>query len=155
MSIIRSFVKTKEGLGKEEAVIQAVAKTPKENNEQELLVSSLLIPPQQSSGLGKLDYEAVDENMTNVENTRSRGSYTKFTDVDRSQIGRYAGKNGNKKASIHFRNKFPGLKESTVRTFKRQHQEELEKQDLRNDHLEKSSKQRKEEGRYFLVGLIK
>ena len=44
------------------------------------------------------------------------GSYTKFTDVDRFQIGQYAGENENKKALIRFQNKFPGLKESTVKT---------------------------------------
>ena len=65
--------------------------------------------------------------MTNVENTRSRGSYTRFTYVDRFQIWRYAGENGNKKALIHFKYKFPGLKKSTVRTFKKQHQKELKK----------------------------
>ena len=59
MSIIRSFVKTKKRLEKEQAVIQAVEKTSTENNEQELLASSLLVPPQQSSGLGILYYEAV------------------------------------------------------------------------------------------------
>ena len=83
MSIIRSFAKNKEMLEKEQAVIQAVEKTLTENNEQELLASSLLVPPQHSSGLGTLDYEAAVKSMTNVENTRSRGSYTKFTDVDR------------------------------------------------------------------------
>ena len=108
MSIIRSFVKTKKRLEKEQVVIQAVEKTSTENNEQELFASSLLVPPQQSSGT--LDYEAVVESMTNVENTRSRGSYTKFTNVDYFQIGRYAGENRNKKALIHFKNKFPGLK---------------------------------------------
>ena len=117
MLIIRSFVKTKERLEKEQAVIQAVEKTSTENNEQELLPSSLLVPPQQSSGLGTLDYGAVVESITNVKNTRSRGSYTNSTDADHFQIGQYAGENGNKKALIHFKNKFPGLKESTVRTF--------------------------------------
>ena len=87
MLIISCFVKTKERLEKEQAVIQAVEKTSTENNELKLLGSSLLVPPQQSSGLGTLYYEAVVESMTNVKNTRSRGSYTKFTDVDRSQIG--------------------------------------------------------------------
>ena len=39
-----------------------------------------------------------------------------------------AGEYGNKKALIHFKNKFPGLKESsTVRTFGKQNQEELKK----------------------------
>ena len=96
ISIIRSFVKSKERLEKGQAVIQAIEKTSAENNEQELLSSSFLVPPQQFSGLGTLDYEAVVESMTNLENNRSRGSYTKFTDVDRFQIARYAGENGSK-----------------------------------------------------------
>ena len=55
------------------------------------------------------------------------GSYIKFMDIDHFQIGRYVGENGNKKVLIHFKNKFPGLNESTVRTVKNQHQEELKK----------------------------
>ena len=55
------------------------------------------------------------------------GEVTKFTDLDHFQIGRYAGENGNKKALINFKNKFHGFKESTVRTFEKQHQEEVKK----------------------------
>ena len=109
MSIIRRhfkkktfFVKTRERLQKEQAVIQAVEKPSTENNEQELLASALLLLPQQSSGLGTWDYEAVVESMTNVKNTKSRGSYTKFTDVDLFRIERYAGRDGSKKALIYF-----------------------------------------------------
>ena len=104
---------------KKQAVIQAAEKTSTKNNEQELLANSWLVPPQQFSILGTLDCQAVVESMTNVENTRGMGSYTKFADVDRFQIGRYAGENGNKKALIHFKNKFSGMKESTIRTFKK------------------------------------
>ena len=75
---------------KKQAIIQAIEKTSTENNEQEPLASSLLVQPQPSFGLGTLDYEAVVESMKNIKHTRSRGSYTKFTDVDRFQIGRYA-----------------------------------------------------------------
>ena len=75
---------------------------------------NLSVPRQQFSCLGALHYEAVNESMTNVENTRSRGRYAKFTVIDRIQIGQYAGENGNKKALIHFKNKFPRLKKSTV-----------------------------------------
>ena len=50
-----------------------------------------------------LYYKAVVEIITNVENTGSRGSYTKFIDVDRFQIEQYAGKNENKKALIHLK----------------------------------------------------
>ena len=64
--IIRSFVKTKESLEKKKAVIQAIAKMSTENNEQELHASSLLVPPQQPSGLGTLVYEVVVESMTSV-----------------------------------------------------------------------------------------
>ena len=131
MSIIRRhfkkktfFVKTRERLQKEQAVIQAVEKPSTENNEQELLASALLLLPQQSSGLGTWDYEAVVESMTNVKNTKSRGSYTKFTDVDLFRIERCAGGDGSKKALIYFEYEFPELKESAVRTFKKQFQED-------------------------------
>ena len=87
-----------------------------------------MVPPQQPSDLGTLNHDAVVESMTNVENTRRRGSSTEFTDVDRFQIGPYAGENGNQKTLIYFKNEFPGLKESTVTTFKKQHLEELKKQ---------------------------
>ena len=50
--------------------------------------------------LGTYDCEPVVESVTKVENNRSRGSYTKFTDVDHFKIRRYAGENGNKKALI-------------------------------------------------------
>ena len=70
MLIIRSFVKTKERLEKEQAVIQAVEKASTENNEQELLASYLLVSPQQSAGFGTLYYEVVFESMTN-ENTKA------------------------------------------------------------------------------------
>ena len=45
-----------------------------EKNEQEPLARALLVPPQQSSGLGTLDlkHDKHVESMTNVENTRSR-----------------------------------------------------------------------------------
>ena len=72
-----------------------------------------------------------------------------------SKFDDYCG-NGNKKALIHFKNKFPGLKESTVRTFQKQHQEELKKARSQKGSPRKfiEAKQRKEGGRYFLVGLI-
>ena len=104
----------------------------------------MFVSPQQSSDLKTLDYEAVFESMTNLKNTRSRGNCVKFTNVDCFQIGRYAGENGNKKALISFRNKSRGLKEGTVRTFKRSTKKSYENQDPRNDHLANSSKQRKE-----------
>ena len=47
------------------------------------LQASCFVPPQQSTGLGTLDYAAVVEMMKNVKNTKSRGTCTKFIDVGR------------------------------------------------------------------------
>ena len=105
----------------------------------------MLVPPQRSSVLGTKDYEAVVESMTNVENTGSRESYTKFTDVDRFKIPRYVCENGNKRALNHFKNKFPGLKESTLRTFKKHQQEALKKARSQKRLPRKLSKQKKRE----------
>ena len=79
--------------------------------------------------------------MTKVKNTKSRGSYTKFTDVNHFQIGQYAGGNRSKKKKklIYFENRSFRLKESTVKSFKKQHQEDLKKQDPKNDHLQSVS----------------
>ena len=89
--------------------------------------------------------------MTNFENTISRESYTKFADVDRFQIGRYADENRNKKALIHFKNKFPRLKESAARTFKKQHQEELNKTRFQKRSPSKVIKAKKR-GRPLVLG---
>ena len=72
-------------------------------------------------------------------------------DIDHFQIGRYVGENGNKKVLIHFKNKFPGLNESTVRTVKNQHQEELKKARSQKRSPSKFIKAKKR-GRPLLLG---
>ena len=63
-----------------------------------------------------------------------------------------AGEYGNKKALIYFKNKFPGLKESsTVRTFGKQNQEELQKTISQKRSPSKVIKTKKR-GRSFLLG---
>ena len=62
----KKLCKNQRKFRKKQAVIQAIAKTSTENNEQELHASSLLVPPQQPSGLGTLVYEVVVESMTSV-----------------------------------------------------------------------------------------
>ena len=93
--------------------------------------------------------------MSNAENTRNRGSYTKFTAANRFQIGRYAGENGNKKALTHFKNKFPGLKESIVRNYKTQHQEELKNARSQKRPLSKFIKAKKRVKLLLVDGLDK
>lgn len=47
-----------------------------------------------------------------------RGSYTKFSDKDRADIGKYAKLNGTTSTQRKFKGKFPNLKESTVRSLR-------------------------------------
>ena len=71
-----------------------------------------------------LDYKATIQNISTVV-PRKRGSYQKYSDTNELQIGKCSNENGNSKVLIYFKDKFPGLKESIVRTFKRQDQEQL------------------------------
>ena len=42
-----------------------------------------------------------------------------YSAEDRARIGKYALENGNETARVHFLKKFPNLRESTVRNFKK------------------------------------
>lgn len=57
--------------------------------------------------------------------SKIRGSYVKFTDAERYEIGKYAAQNGNKATIKRFKSK--NLKESKVRTFKMKYFAELKK----------------------------
>ena len=65
--------------------------------------------------LGIVDVRAIREKTTDA---KDRGTYVKWKDEDRFIIGDYARKNGNSAALRKFRSRFPGLKESTIRSFK-------------------------------------
>ena len=65
--------------------------------------------------LGAVDVRSIKEKTTGA---KDRGTYVKWKDEDRFIIGDYARKNGNSAALRKFKSKFPGLKESTIRTFK-------------------------------------
>ena len=65
--------------------------------------------------LGAVDVRSIKEKTTGA---KGRGTYVKWKDEDRFIIGDYARKNGNSAALRKFKSKFPGLKESTIRTFK-------------------------------------
>ena len=146
MSIIRSIAKATERLEKANSLI---AEEKSQQNVEEPRINSLL-PLQQSSGLGTLDYEATVQNVTNVV-AQKRGSYQKYNDTDRFQNGQFVNENGNSKALSHFKRKFPGLKESTVRTFKKQHQEELKRAKHEKRSPSKVIKSKKR-GRPLLLG---
>lgn len=71
-----------------------------------------------------LDYEAV-EYATNKKT--KRGSYQTLSMTERYDIGKYAIENGTASTLRKFKNKFPTLKESAVRSICQKHQEELRK----------------------------
>ena len=107
------------------------------------------IPPQQSSGLGALDYEAAVQSISSV--SEKIGKYQKYSETDRFGIGKYATENGNSKCLVHFKCKFPELKESMVRTFKKQYQEELKQSKIEKRSPNKVIKA-KRRGRPLLLG---
>ena len=65
--------------------------------------------------LGIVDVRSIREKTTDA---KDRGTYVKSKDEDRFIICVYARKNGNSAALRKFRSRFPGLKESTIRSFK-------------------------------------
>ena len=65
--------------------------------------------------LGIVDVRSIREKTTDE---KDRGTYVKWKDEDRFIIGDYAHKNSNSAALRKFRSRFPGLKESTIRSFK-------------------------------------
>ena len=65
--------------------------------------------------LGIVDVRSIREKTADA---KDRGTHVKWKDDDRFIIGDYARKNGNSAALRKFRSRFPGLKESTIRSFK-------------------------------------
>ena len=65
--------------------------------------------------LGKVYVHWITEE---VNRSKERGTYTKWKVEDRFEIGDYARVNGNSVALLKYKLKVPGLKESTIRSFK-------------------------------------
>ena len=90
------------------------------------------IPALEDSGLGRVEYDNVSDSVSELANPtpaakkeKTRGRYTHCSAEDRASIGKYALENGNAKAR-HFLVKFPNLKESTIRNFKKAYEERLD-----------------------------
>ena len=86
-------------------------------------------------GLGEAEYKRVLNEMSDavIDTTYkkqrvARGKYTKYSNEDRTKIGKYALENGNERARKHFLIKYPLLTESTVRNFKKAYNEKLQKE---------------------------
>ena len=79
-------------------------------------MESSSFPTQEDSGLGNIDYANVKEKISNI--TNNRGTYNKFKDKDRYEIGKYAAIHGTAATLKKFKKTHPNyrLTESTVRT---------------------------------------
>ena len=111
--------------------------SPEDSVEVEILESH--IPRQEDTNLGVVEHRETAAAVVNLSRPaeisqpnqhpkRKRGKYFQYSGEDRVKIGKFASENGNKKTLERFIEEFPGLKESTVRAFKKAFREELSAQ---------------------------
>ena len=81
---------------------------------------------------------------------RKRKPYRRFSDTDRAVIGKYAAEHGNAEAMKRFKQEFPELPESTVRSFKIKYNNALEAGQSSGEAIEKIPSKRR--GRPKLLG---
>lgn len=103
-------------------------------------------------GLGVVDVQAISEK---AKEAKERKTYVKWQPKDRFTIGDYARKNGNSAALRKFKSQFPGLTESTIRSFKEKVVKEIKIASKEKREVVKSvSKYSKPVGRPLLLGEI-
>ena len=78
------------------------------------------------SNLGELDFQVVQDEIAQKKSKR-KTSHQKYSEEDRFKIGKYASENGATAAVRKFKNSYPDMKESTVREFKSNYEEDLKK----------------------------
>ena len=78
------------------------------------------------SNLGELDFQGVRDEIARKKSKR-KTSYQNYCAEDRFKIGKYASENGATAAVRKFKNSYSDIKESTVRGFKSNYEEELKK----------------------------
>ena len=100
------------------------------------------------SVLGMVDVHSITEEVNRV-----KGTYIKWKDEDRFTICDYARKNDNSAALRKFKPKFPGLKESTIRSFKARVVKEIKDASKEKREVTQSlSKYSKATGRPLMLG---
>ena len=88
-------------------------------------VGSPSFPLQKESNLGVVEYKSVRKFTS--EANHLRGHYQRFSDEDRLTIGKYAAVHGPMATIKKFKAKFPYLKESTARTFRKKYPNTLKR----------------------------
>ena len=112
-------------------------------------------PSHSETGLGLLDYEA-SATATSSElgaEKKLRGSYTKYSDNQRHAIGRYASEYSTASTLRRYKDEFPELSESTVRTMRKKYEEEI-RNALRQKRQPSNTLKTARRGRPLLLGPI-
>ena len=78
------------------------------------------------SNLGELDLQGVQDEIAQKKSKR-KTLYQRYSAEDRFKVGQYASENGATAAARKLKNSYPDMKESTVREFKSNYEEELKK----------------------------
>ena len=95
------------------------------------------------SNLGELDFQVVQDEIAQKKSKR-KTSHQKYSEEDRFKIGKYASENGATAAVRKFKNSYPDMKESTVRGFKSNYEEELKKARRQSRPMTKALPEKKE-----------
>ena len=104
------------------------------------------------TGLGLLDYESSKEANERAEK-KPRGKYTKYSDSQRHAIGKYASEYSTASTLRRYKDEFPELSKSTVRTMRKKYEEELRKA-LQQKGEPSSTLKAGRRGRLLLLGQI-
>lgn len=113
------------------------------------------LPTPEQTGIGEeatLEANKAVESLLSQQNggKRKRKPYRRFSDTDRAVIGKYAAEHGNAEAMKRFKQEFPELPESTVRSFKIKYTNALESGQLSGEAIDKIPSKRR--GRPKLLG---
>ena len=101
--------------------------------------------------LGELDFQDVQDEIAQKKSKR-KTSYQKYSATDRFKIGKYTSENGATAAVKKFKNSYPDMKESTVRGFKSNYEEEMKKAKRQSRTMTKALPEKK--GRPLILGLL-
>ena len=102
------------------------------------------------SNLGELDFQDVQDEIAQKK-SKTKTSYQKHSAEGRFKIGKYASENGAIAAVRKFKNSYPDVKESIVREFKSNYEEELKKAKRQSRTMAKAFPEKKR-GRPVILG---
>ena len=89
--------------------------------------------------------------VTTGESKKERGPYVKFSNEAKLAIARYAAENGVAASLRHFANRFPDLKESSVRTWRNSYKTELSRKRKVKDDSSIVELPQKKKGHLLLI----